>query len=94
MWEALVSCFLYSPQLGGQTSNLGMCPDQERNPKPFGAQMTLHPTGPPGQGRIGDVLIFYVIYVLIDGTWLWFKIVKLQNGLDWVVNFPPAPDSS
>ena len=26
---------------GDQTLNLGMCPDQQSNPQPFGLQMTL-----------------------------------------------------
>ena len=36
MWKTLISCLLYLPWTGDQTCKLGMCPDWEPNPWPFG----------------------------------------------------------
>ena len=37
-----------------QTRNLGMCPDLESEPQPFGYRTTLQPTEPHGQGKAYD----------------------------------------
>ena len=47
--ETVTGCLLYTPLLGGQSHNLGVCPDGDRTCKLSGAWDGA-PTESPGQG--------------------------------------------
>ena len=59
--------------IGDWTWNLGMFPDQESNPQPFGYGMMLQPTEPPGQGWTTDFFIGCYSQLLFKPEQLFLK---------------------
>ena len=70
--EASIGCFLYAPgprivlaQMGNQTHNLGMFPDQELNLQPSGYEMILQPPEPHQPG--GNIFLEKYFLLFIEG---------------------------
>ena len=56
--ETSIDCFPHAHQLGTEPASLGMCPDQESNPQPFGIQdnAPTNWTNWPGQAGFYGVI--------------------------------------